>query len=142
MAKDIKYNSVIALDSTLMCYPEYHLGNLKATKECALRNCSIGLQINHRWMPLHSFPAIALVYADEGKQERAIELYTVAWRWKHIADSRWYEDLAGRKLAAFQATLPPDLVARARKRGEEVNMWESVKQLHDELQAELATSGQ
>ena len=63
------------------------------------------------------FAMIALLLADQGKVERAVELYALASRRPSIANSRWYEDVAGRHLAALAAALPPDVVAAASERG-------------------------
>ena len=34
-----------------------------------------------------------------------------------VANSRWIEDVSGRRIAAVTATLPPDVVAAAQERG-------------------------
>jgi hypothetical protein len=34
-----------------------------------------------------------------------------------VANSRWFEDVAGRHIAAAAAPLPPDVVAAAQERG-------------------------
>lgn len=66
---------------------------------------------------------IALLLADEGKVERAVELYA------HLADlpsvatsqSRW--DLAGKQIADRAATLPPAVAAAAHTRGKAGDVW-------------------
>ena len=71
---------------------------------------------------LQSLPAMALLLADEGGHsapavERAVELYALASRSPYVANSRWFEDVAGREIAAAAAALPPEVVARAQERG-------------------------
>jgi tetratricopeptide (TPR) repeat protein len=63
------------------------------------------------------FLAGALLLADRGEQERAVELCSLAYRQPHVANSRWYEDVFGQQMAAVEETLPPDVVAAARDRG-------------------------
>jgi hypothetical protein len=61
--------------------------------------------------------AMALLLADEGQLERAVELYALASRYPLMANSRLAGDLAGRRLAAFAARLPADVAAAAQARG-------------------------
>jgi tetratricopeptide (TPR) repeat protein len=71
------------------------------------------------WLPIVlGLPALALLLADEGELERAVELYALASRYPHVSNSRWFEDVAGRDIAAVAATLPADAAAAARERGQ------------------------
>ena len=49
--------------------------------------------------------------------ERAVEWYGLASRYPFVANSRWFEDVAGRHTTAVAATLPPDVIAAAQERG-------------------------
>ena len=75
----------------------------------------------------------ALLLADEGEAERAIELYALASRYPFVANSRWFEDVVGRQIAAVAATLPPHLVAAARERGQARDLDATVAELLIEL---------
>jgi hypothetical protein len=66
---------------------------------------------------LHTLPAAALLLADQGELERAVELYALASRHPYVANSRWFEDVAGKQIAAVAVTLPPVEVAAAQERG-------------------------
>jgi hypothetical protein len=69
-------------------------------------------------MPLvYALPALALLLADQGEGERAVQLYTLASRYRIVAHSRWFEDVAGSHIATVFASLPPDVVAAAEERG-------------------------
>jgi predicted ATPase len=61
--------------------------------------------------------AMALLLADEGQGERAVELYATASRYPLVANSRLVQDLAGRHLAAVAAQLPPEAATAALARG-------------------------
>jgi DNA-binding SARP family transcriptional activator/predicted ATPase len=61
--------------------------------------------------------AAALLLADEGQLERAVELYAVTLDYPLVANSRLAEDLAGRHIAAVAAQLPPGIAAAAQARG-------------------------
>ena len=60
---------------------------------------------------------VALFHVDQEQGERALELYGLASRYPYVSCSRWYEDVAGRHIAAAAAGLPPDVIAAAQERG-------------------------
>ena len=60
---------------------------------------------------------MALLLADEGQGERAVELYATAERYPLVAHSRLLEDLSGRHMAAVAAQLPAHTAAAAQARG-------------------------
>jgi tetratricopeptide (TPR) repeat protein len=66
---------------------------------------------------LWALPAAGLLLADQGAEEQAVELYALASRYGLVADSRWFEDVAGRHVTAIAASLPEDAVAAAEARG-------------------------
>jgi tetratricopeptide (TPR) repeat protein len=78
-------------------------------------------------------PVIALYLADQEEPERAVELYALASRYPHVANSRWYEDVVGKHIAAVAATLPPDVVTAAQERGRARDLWETAEELLEEL---------
>ena len=72
---------------------------------------------------------IALLLAEQGEKERALELYAVASRYPYVANSRWFEEVFGRWLAVIAATLPPEVVAAARERGQARDLWATAEEL-------------
>lgn len=60
---------------------------------------------------------VALLESDEGEPEQAIELYALASSFPFVSNSRWFEDVAGRHIAAISAGLPSEAVAAAQERG-------------------------
>jgi tetratricopeptide (TPR) repeat protein len=82
---------------------------------------------------MHVLPAIALFMADRGSRERAVELYAVASCLPYVAGSRWFEDVAGRRINAVATTLPPGVVAAAQERGRARDPGATAAQLLDEL---------
>jgi tetratricopeptide (TPR) repeat protein len=83
---------------------------------------------------LMALPAAALLLADRGQEERAVELYALASRYPFVANSRWFEDVAGKHIAAVAATLPPEVVAAARERGRARDLEAMVAELLAELE--------
>ena len=52
-----------------------------------------------------------------GRKKWAIKLYALASRYPYVANSRWFEDVVGRQIAAVAETLPPEVVVAAQERG-------------------------
>ena len=85
-------------------------------------------------LSLHALLAIALLLVDRGEVERAVELYALACRYPFVANSRWYEDVAGKHITAAAATMPPEFVAAAQERGRARNLETTMKELLAELE--------
>lgn len=81
-----------------------------------------------------ALPLAALPWVDQGEIERAVELYALARRYPHVANSRWYEAVAGRQIAAVAETLPPEEVAAAQARGKARDLWGTAAELLAELE--------
>jgi tetratricopeptide (TPR) repeat protein len=78
--------------------------------------------------------ACSLLLIDRGDFERAIELYTLASR--YVGNSRWFEDVAGKHIAAAAANLPPEAVAAAQERGRARDLWATAAELLADLRNE------
>ncbi len=83
---------------------------------------------------LFVLPGIALLLADSGEAERAIELYAQIADIPIVANSQMRWDLAGVELAEVAATLPPEMVTAARARGKAGDLWASAAALLVELE--------
>jgi predicted ATPase/DNA-binding SARP family transcriptional activator len=81
-----------------------------------------------------SIPVAALLMADRGMVERAVELYALASRWGLVAHSRLFQDVYGRHIDAAAAALPPEVVDAAQERGRASDPWAAVEELLDELE--------
>jgi tetratricopeptide (TPR) repeat protein len=82
-------------------------------------------------------PAAALLAIDAGDPERAVELWALASRYPHVANSRWFEDVAGKEIAGVAAALPPEVVAAAQERGRARDLGATVQELLAELEEGL-----
>ena len=78
----------------------------------------------------------SLLLADQGDPERSIDLYALAARYPFVTNSRWFEDVFGRHIAAVAATLPSDVVATAQARGRARDLAVTVAELVAELASE------
>jgi predicted ATPase/DNA-binding SARP family transcriptional activator len=82
----------------------------------------------------YALAPLAPLLAALGQPERAVELYALASRYAFIANSRWFQDVAGRQVTAASATLPAEVVAEARERGEARDLDGTVAALLAEFQ--------
>ncbi|MGD8489924.1 MAG: BTAD domain-containing putative transcriptional regulator [Anaerolineae bacterium] len=77
--------------------------------------------------------AMALLLADQGQAERAVEMYAMAERYPLVAKSRLLEDLAGGQIAAVAAQLPADTTAAVQARGRARDLEAAVADILAEL---------
>jgi tetratricopeptide (TPR) repeat protein len=81
-----------------------------------------------------ALPAVALLLADRGEVERAVELYALASRYPLVANSQWFEDVAGRHIVSAAAALPREAVTAAQERGRARDREATAKELLAELE--------
>jgi tetratricopeptide (TPR) repeat protein len=81
-------------------------------------------------------PVTALLLADRGEHERAVELYALAASHPYVANSRWFEQVYGRHIAAIAARLPPEVAEAARERGRAGDLEATAAELLAELDLE------
>jgi predicted ATPase len=83
---------------------------------------------------LFTLSTLALLLIDQGEPERAVELYALASLHQFVANSRWFEDVAGQHVAAAAADLPVEVVAAAQERGRAQDIWATAVELLAELE--------
>jgi hypothetical protein len=88
---------------------------------------------HHFFSLVNALSGIALMLADDGEFERALELYTLALKHPFVANSRWFEDVAGREITVNTANIPPQVVEATRARGRSLDLWQYAGELLDEL---------
>jgi hypothetical protein len=84
---------------------------------------------------VESLSLVAVHLADRGEKERAMEIYALARRYPYAANSRYWEDIAGKHIAAIAAELPSEVVAAAQERGRARDLKATVQELLMELEA-------
>jgi len=84
---------------------------------------------------LFSLCLVALLLADQGEAERAVELYALAMRYPYAGNSCLWEDMAGKHIATLAATLPPEVVAAVQERGRARDLQATIAELLAELEA-------
>ena len=126
--------------SVLAC-TERELGQVPQARQHLYEALRIGSDIQ-AWQPrLYGLVGLSLLLVDGGKAERVVELYALASCYPYVANAQWFEDVAGKHIAAAAATLPPAVVAAAQERGRARDLWSTVEELLDELGAKRCDGG-
>ena len=81
-----------------------------------------------------TLPGIALLFADQGQVERTVELYALATTQGYVANSKWFDDIAGDEIGAVAAGLPAEVAEAAKARGRGLDLWETAAELLVELE--------
>ena len=110
-------------------YVALKLNNRRQAQQYIRENLQIAVET--RLFPPHltALTGVALLLADRAEKDRAVELYALALQNEHVANSRWYEDVAGRQIAAVAKTLPPEVVTAAEERGQSRDLWATAEEL-------------
>jgi predicted ATPase len=83
---------------------------------------------------IHTLPGIALLFADQGDIERAVELYALASTLGVVANSKWFADIAGDAIDVVALGLPTEVIEAARARGQGLDLWATAAALQVELE--------
>jgi tetratricopeptide (TPR) repeat protein len=110
------------------------LGELAQARSCLFEALRAAAENRIHLMLQYSLTGSALILADSGDTQRAVEIYALAAsQLSHVANSRWFEDVIEKHIAAAAVTLPPDVVAAAQERGRALDLWDTAERLLDEL---------
>lgn len=108
-------------------------------RQQAIRYMVQSLKIAIETEPLNpmrfELPGMALLLADREDTEQAVEYYAAALQSPYIANSQWFEDVAGRYIKEKAHSLPPAALAAAQERGQARDLWATANALLAELDA-------
>jgi predicted ATPase len=116
--RDIGQRDELSWSLAGLGYAARGLGNIPQARQYLSEALRIAIEIWAFTPLMLALPAIALLLADQGEEELAVELYTLASRYQFVANSCWMQDIAGHHIATIGATLPPEVVAAAQERGQ------------------------
>jgi hypothetical protein len=130
--QQIQHRADLSLPLGGLAYAARGLGEAREAKRHLCE--ALHLAVETRAFPplIEALPVVGLLLADEGEKEQAVELFALASRYPYVASSQWFEDVAGKHIAAVAATLPPDEVSAAQQRGRARDLWETAEKLEGE----------
>ena len=117
----------------LLGITQWELGQIAQARQSLLASFALALEIRSFPMLLTLLPAAAHFLASEGQKSRAVEVYALVSRYPFVANSIWFADVVGQKIAAAASALPPEMVTRARERGRALDLWNTAAELSTEL---------
>lgn len=110
------------------------LGDLDQARRNLNEALRLALQFRHDSAPIHVLVGLAVLAAQEGDAERAVELWAIVSRASVITTSHFYQDLYRQRIAPVAATLPPERVAVAEERGRARDTWATLQESLAELE--------
>jgi tetratricopeptide (TPR) repeat protein len=117
----------------ILGYVALRLDNRDQAQHYIHENLQIAVATKMFLPRMTALTGMALLLADQDDKERAIEIYTLALQNPHVANSRWFEDVAGRHITAIAKLLPQEVVTAAQDRGKARDMWATAAELLAEL---------
>jgi len=127
--QEVGNRTIRVLPLTALGYAARGLGDIPPAQQHLSEALRAIIEIGTFLPLLLALPLAALFLADQGEKERAVEVYALASRYPFVANSRWFEDVAGKHIAAVAATLPSDVVAAAQERGRARDLEATVAEL-------------
>jgi predicted ATPase/DNA-binding SARP family transcriptional activator len=96
-------------------------GDTALARQCVVEALEIGVELGVFMPVMYGLPVAALLLADQGAVERAVEVHACASCYEFVNGSRWFEDMVGQQIRAVAASLPTEVLASARERGRAQN---------------------
>lgn len=103
--------------------------NLNQAKEILLEALAIKFAGNMNVEKSVICAVAAFFLASVGKVERAVEVYALACLHPYVANSQWFEDVAGQYIKAAAASLPLEQVKTAEEKGRARDVWQTAVSL-------------
>lgn len=114
-------------------YAAYRQGNRQAARRHLIEAMTRALEIKNFFI-VRALPAVALLLAADGQVGRAVAVWSLAKRYPYIANSRWFEDIAGRELDEMAALASPAPAGAVGQPGQELDLWAASAALLVELE--------
>jgi tetratricopeptide (TPR) repeat protein len=92
-------------------------GETALARECVAEALKVGVELGAFMPVMYGLPVAALLLADGGAVERAVEVYAWASRYGFVANSRWFEDVAGQPLRTMASSLSTEALEPAEEQG-------------------------
>jgi len=139
LLREIGQRNELSLALVTLGHAERGLGRYARAQQCLCQALREIADIAAHASSRYSLSLATLLLVDRGEVERAIELYALAMRYPAAANSRYWEDVAGKHIAALAATLSPAVVAAAQERGRARDLEATVAELLMELEGDQVT---
>jgi tetratricopeptide (TPR) repeat protein len=120
--------SMAGIPQANLAYVFLALNQLSDGEQFLIKCLLEAVQIGSYLFAIQALPALALYEAGQGNATRAIELYTLALKHPFINTSRWFDDIAGKRIRVLVNSLPQETVETARECGESLDLWHVIRE--------------
>jgi DNA-binding SARP family transcriptional activator/predicted ATPase len=110
---------------TSLGFAAYGLGQIMQLQRSLTEALEMTAKERFWYTTIRCIPLAALFAITQGRPEQAVELYSLALCAPHIANSPWYEEVAGRHVRAAAQMLPNQAISAAEERGRARDLWET-----------------
>ena len=90
-------------------------GKVAQARTCLAEALRKTIDVRYTRSGINAIALAARILGEQGEVEKAVEQYALASRYPVVANSKWYEDVVGKHIAAAAQALPSEVVA-SRKR--------------------------
>jgi predicted ATPase/DNA-binding SARP family transcriptional activator len=116
-------------------YAEWGLGNLEKAREYVTEALQTAVEIRMYYSVLAALNGVALILADQGDKERALEIHTLTSRYPVTGKSPVSRRTVGRHLETVASSLPPETAKAAMNRGQALDLWETATEISENLES-------
>ncbi len=109
------------------------LGQGRQAQELLLLALQTGVKLHSYPSLSFTLPTVALVLANTGQVERAVELCGLIDEHAMCGKTPWFEDVAGKTIKEMASSLTPEVVEAARERGKQRDLFSTAAELLEEF---------
>jgi tetratricopeptide (TPR) repeat protein len=131
--QNVKQRNELSQGLAILALADLAREDTRATQQHLSDSFQVAAELGAAFPLFWGLPTMALLLADQGENERGVELYALASRYPFVAKSRWFEDAVGQQIAAVAATLPAERVAILEERGRARDLKATAAELLSEL---------
>jgi predicted ATPase/DNA-binding XRE family transcriptional regulator len=119
--------SMAGIPEAYLAYAFLAFNQLSEAEQHLIQCMKDAVQIGSYLFAIQALPALALQEAAWGNSLQAIQLYSLARRYPYVANSKWFQDVAGDQIDSLAAALPAECVSAARVQGRSLDFWETIQ---------------
>ena len=133
MYRQIGYPDELSWVLSLDAFCLLACGETEPARQQLVEALEIARSIHTYASALFALAVGAIWLGSQGEAEKALEFFEAAARQPIFANSPWFNELFGKSIAVYTASLPAEIAAAARERGRQRQLWSSVEEMDQAL---------
>jgi predicted ATPase/DNA-binding CsgD family transcriptional regulator len=139
--KELRHN-FLALPQAILSYVVRARGDRPRARHYLERALRLSIDSRSIFTVIYCLPVAALLAVDDARTAQAAELFSLSQQFGHIANSRWFREIANRELDEINASLSPEAASAARARGQSLDLWSTAQNLLLDLENRKGGAGE